>query len=94
MPAVNTAMAMIDPTIHSMATARPGIVRGPKFPAPRCVIATVVHHTPEAQATHATAEIFIVTAFESQTIRPTVMFAIALESGHSTDRPAGPSFLA
>lgn len=47
MPAVNTATAIIDPIIHRTAIVRPGRVRGPKFPAPRCVIATVVHHTPE-----------------------------------------------
>ena len=44
---MNTAIAMMDPIIQSIAIARPGIERGPKLPIPRCVIATVVHQTLE-----------------------------------------------
>ncbi len=47
MLAVNTAMVTIEPTIHRIATMRPGKVCGPKSPVTRCVIATVDHHTPE-----------------------------------------------
>ncbi len=42
-PAVNTASAMIDTTIHNTASVRPGNVFGAMYPVLACVIASVDH---------------------------------------------------